>query len=116
MNHEYLRGLISATSEDEARRILRELLNGHLVAGGHITHGPSDFWWQGKIDEELYYNISVFTTSRHKVKIIEIVEKLSKDDTPVITFYKIDDASKKTLLWIDEKTKTKGTVLFFPRL
>jgi len=44
MAGEYLRALISATSKDEAERILRTLLEKKLVSGGFIFGGDSRHW------------------------------------------------------------------------
>jgi len=102
MENDYYRALISATCEEEAKTILETLLEKHLVAGGLISEGFSHHWWQGKIDREKYYNISSFTLLKNKDQIIRVVEELSADDTPVVAFFKIEEASEKTLKWIDE--------------
>ncbi len=102
MENQYFRALISATSEEEATAILDSLLEKHLVAGGLITDGFSNHWWEGKIDREKYYNISSFTISKNRDEIIKIVESLSRDDTPIIAFFKIDSASEKTFQWVEE--------------
>ena len=105
MADEYFRGIISATSEEEAQQILNMLLEKKLIAGGLISNGMSNHWWEGKIDKEIYYNISVFTISENKEKIVDLVEKNSKDNTPGVIFFKIDYANDKFLRWISENTK-----------
>ncbi len=102
---ERLRGIISATSEGEAQRILTELLEKRLIAGGIISHGFYNHWWKGNIDKETYFNISIFTIPKHHHEIIDIVEKMSKDDTPGIVFFEIDYANAKFIDWIKENTK-----------
>ena len=101
-------GFISATSKQEAKAILGELLKKHLVAGGFIVEGESNHWWKGKIDREPYCSINVFTRSDKVDKIIEIVEKISKDDTPVVNFVKIEKTTQKTQKWLDDNLKEKN--------
>jgi len=102
MMQEYLRALISAPTEEEAKLLLKTLLNERLIAGGLITKGLSHYWWKGKINEKQYYNLSSFTIKENKETIIQIVERLSKDETPIISFFRIDYASDKTLNWIKQ--------------
>jgi len=102
---EFYQVLISATSKEEAKQILKTLVESKLIAGGLITQGLSNHWWKGKIDEEIYYNLSAFTISKNKDKIIEAVEKIHQDETPIIAFFKIDYGNKKFLDWIEESVQ-----------
>ena len=102
---EYYRTLISAESEDDARQILTSLIKSKLVAGGMISNDPSIFRWKGEIIEMKYYNISAFTVSSNVEKIKEEVKKLSKEEVPIIAFFKIYSANEKFLSWIKENTK-----------
>ena len=101
---EYNRVIISATSEEEAKRILKMLTEKKLVAGGLITNGISNYWWEGKVVEKIYFNIQCFTISDNKEKIIEEVEKIHSDETPVIAFLKMD-GNQKFLDWVRESVK-----------
>ena len=105
MAGEYLRALISATSKDEAEKILKTLLEKKLVSGGFIFGGDSRHWWKGKIDEEPYYNISAFAVKRNKDEIIRTVEELSKDEVPLVLFFKIDYGNKSFLEWIEKNSR-----------
>ena len=101
----YLRVIISATSEEEANKILEMMVNKHLAAGGKYTKGDSIFWWEDKIDRKPYYDISAFTLKNKKEEIISEVEKIHSDKVPVIHFYKIDYGIKDFLKWIEEYVK-----------
>lgn len=105
MNNNYFRVLISATSKEEAQKVLKLLVKQKLIAGGLITEGLSNHWWQGKIDEEIYYNLSCFTVDKNKNKIIQEVEKIHRDETPIIAFFKIDDGNKKFFDWINQNIR-----------
>lgn len=97
---QYLHGYISAKSKNEADIILDSLLRKKLVAGGLITHGPSRFWWKGKIVNSNYYNISVFTKDIHKQTIIDDVLENSAEETPMVWFIELE-GNKDLLTWID---------------
>ncbi len=101
----YQRAIISATSKEEAKAILRMLVEKRLAAGGLITEGLSIHRWNGRIEEEKYYNVSCFTAPEKKDIIIREVEKVHKDEAPVIAFFDIDHGNKNFLEWIDESTK-----------
>ena len=99
---EYYQGFISATSEKEAHAILDEFLAKHFVAGGHIISGESNHWWQGDIERLPYWSIMIFTKPKNADDIIGVVERLSKDDSPVVSFIKIEKMNQKGLDWIEE--------------
>jgi uncharacterized protein involved in tolerance to divalent cations len=100
----YYRTLISATNSKEANKIADVLLNQKLIAGALITKGLSKHWWKGKIDKKEYFNISAFTFAKNKVKIIKEVEKIHKDDCPIVAFIAID-GNEKFLKWIELSTQ-----------
>ena len=64
----YLQAFISAENKKQANKILDVLLKKKLIAGGLILHGPTRFWWKGKIINTNYYNISAFTLLREKLR------------------------------------------------
>ena len=105
MAKEYLWALISAPAKKEAGRTLELLLKDKLIAGGMISEGWSNYWWEGKINKKIYYNVSIFTVLENKNKIIEIVEKISSDEAPGAVFFKIDHGNRKFLDWIDKNTR-----------
>jgi uncharacterized protein involved in tolerance to divalent cations len=93
--------LISATSRDEANNISDILVKKKFVAGSLITKGDSRYWWNGKITEKEYYNISAFSVISNKDKIISEVKNIHKDKCPIISF-SIIDGNKEFLDWIKE--------------
>ena len=84
-------------SEELAEKIAETLLQEKLAACVGFWPGKSRYWWKGKIDEEIYFNISAFTKLDYKDQIISEVEKDHSDDTPIIAFFKIDYGNKKFL-------------------
>ena len=102
---EYHRVLINATTKDEAKQILRTLLEKRLIAGGMITEGESQYWWNNQVEEKIYYNLSAFTLAKNKQKIIDETKKIHKDDAPIVAFFKIEDGNKEFLKWIEENVR-----------
>jgi uncharacterized protein involved in tolerance to divalent cations len=102
----HFRALISAPTKDEACKILDTLLEKRIVAGGLISHGPSRYWWDGKIEEREYYNISTFIPARNKAILIEEVKAISSDETPIIALLPMD-GSQDFLDWVDNSAIDK---------
>jgi periplasmic divalent cation tolerance protein len=100
----YCQVLISATSKDEANNISDNLVKKKLIAGSLITKGNSRYWWEGKIVEKEYYNISAFSMFGNKNKIISDVKSIHKDRCPIICFTKID-GNKDFLDWIKDSVR-----------
>ncbi len=97
----YLQVYISAENKQQADTILNSLLNKKLVAGGLLLNAPARFRWKGEVTDMNYYNISVFTTEKHKKSIIEDVKKTSIEEVPMVWFVEFE-GNKELLNWIDE--------------
>ncbi|MFA4946475.1 MAG: divalent cation tolerance protein CutA [Candidatus Micrarchaeia archaeon] len=102
----FCRALISAVNKKEAEKIASALVSKKLVAGAHLTKGQSVYWWNNKIVEKEYYNVSVFSLAKNKQRIIREVEKLHSDECPVIAFFEMD-GNRAFLDWIRESTDAK---------
>lgn len=92
---------ISANTKEEANKISDLLVKQKLIAGSLIIKGDSRYHWEGKIVEKEYYNISCFSLTKNKDKIIEEVKKIHSDKCPIISISKID-GNKEFLDWIKE--------------
>ena len=101
MRGKFCQILISATNRLEANTISDTLVKEKLVAGSLITKGPSRYWWKGSIVEKEYYNISVFSLSKNKDKIIKEIKKYHSDKCPIISFVEID-GNQEFLEWIEK--------------
>ena len=101
MEGKYYRAIISAPDKEQSGAILDSLLMQKIVAGGLISHGPSRYWWEGKIAEQDYYNISVFIPASKKELLIADVRKISKDETPIVALFPMD-GNQEFLDWVDE--------------
>ena len=92
---------ISSPTKKEAQKISDYLIEEKLVAGTLITSGESRYHWEGSIEEQEYFNIKAYTVEEHKEKIIEDVEDINSDDTPIIEFIEIE-GNQKFLYWVEE--------------
>lgn len=92
---------ISATNKQEANKISDSLVTKKLIAGSLIIKGDSRYWWENRIVEKEYYNISCFSLMKNKEQIIKEVKKLHSDKCPIITFTKIDGNSE-FLKWVED--------------
>ena len=101
MKSKFCQVIVSATTKVEANNISDSLIKKKLTAGSFITKGPSRYWWEGKIVEKEYYNISFFSLFRNKEKIIEMVKKYHSDKCPIIAFFEMD-GNQEFLEWIKQ--------------
>lgn len=92
---------MSATDKEEANRISDSLVKKKLIAGTLITSGDSRYWWNNKVVEKIYYNISAFSIIKNKARIISEIKKIHSDKCPIISFFKID-GNEEFLSWIKE--------------
>ena len=81
--------------------MLNTLLEKKLVTGGQVIEAPARFLWKGKILDLNYFTITSFTLEKHKNSIIEVVESISEEDVPMITFTPFE-GNQKLLDWIEE--------------
>ena len=99
----YCQIIISARDKKEANVISDVLIKNRLAAGTLITNGPSRYWWNGKIVEKIYYNVSVFSLLRLKKDIIREVKKVHSDKCPIIAIHNIS-GNTEFLKWIEQET------------
>lgn len=105
MEQEFYSLLTSATTHEEAKGIATRLVEKRLASGLQVHDGaPCYYWWQGKMVEKVYYTISGFTIGGHREKIVAEIRALHTDETPTITFTKIDGSYPQFLEWIREST------------
>ena len=97
--------LISTTSKKEAKKILRNLLEKRLVAGGLIWKGKATYYLNNKIKKKKYFPIFSYTLEDNKDKIIEIVRNITKDIAPCISFFEIKYSNEEFANWIDENVE-----------
>ena len=101
MNEKYCQVTVSASNKKQAEKIVQVLCSKRLVAGTLMTEGKSKFWWNNKLIDKIYFNISCFSVIKKKEAIISEVRKIHEDKCPIIAF-SIIDGNTELLSWIDK--------------
>lgn len=93
---------ITASSQEEAEKIAKVLLEKRLAACVNIFPVKSYFWWEGKIEGAIEYAMIVKTRAEKFGKIREEVKAIHSYTTPCICAIPIERGLKEFLDWIDE--------------
>jgi len=99
---------ITASSEEEAEKIARNLVEKRLSACCNIVPGlRSIYRWKGKICDDKEVLIIIKTMQNVFKKLIEEVRKIHSYTVPEIISFKIEDGFKEYLDWIEKEVKTQ---------
>jgi periplasmic divalent cation tolerance protein len=97
----YLIVLMTASSREEAVKIVRVLLEEKLIACANVIESVSSFfWWQGKIEEEKEALAIMKSNEALFKKLSERVSELHSYDVPEILALPIVDGSSAYLDWL----------------
>ena len=95
--------LVTASSREEAEKIVQRLLEEKLIACANIISPlHSLFWWQGKIDQAQEHLILMKTRRDLFEKLTEIVKSLHSYTVPEIIAIPIIEGSADYLAWLNE--------------
>jgi periplasmic divalent cation tolerance protein len=95
--------LSTAGSEDEARKIARNLIERKLAACVNIVPGiESVYHWQGKIESSREWLLLIKTTAARFADVQKIIRELHSYDLPECIAIGIDEGSAEYLNWIGE--------------
>ena len=97
----YYQVFVSAENQTQANDIVEVIVGKKLASGGMITHGPSRFWWKGKIASVDYYNISLFTIEKKYRDLENEVRRISPEEVSMIWRIPLD-ANPEFFKWIDQ--------------
>lgn len=84
----------SAETIADARTILDALLGAQLVTGGQFIESPARFMWKGNVVELNYVITTSYTTSANLDAISALVERVSKEEVPVVAFVALEVNTK----------------------
>ena len=103
--------LVTASSKEEAEKIVQRLLKERLIACANII-GPvqSLFWWQGKIDEAQEHLILMKTRKDLFSKLSEKVKALHSYQIPEIIAVPIVEGFKPYMEWLESSLKIDDDV------
>ncbi|MFN3477596.1 MAG: divalent-cation tolerance protein CutA [Candidatus Methylomirabilales bacterium] len=104
-NHEYIVVLITTSSQEEAGKIGKALVEERLAACINIVPEIQSFFsWQGKLEEEREALMIVKTKASLFPSLVERVKALHSYTVPEIIALPIQIGSEGYLRWIDEVT------------
>lgn len=98
--------LVTASSEDECRKIATHLVENKLAACVNITQPiVSIYRWEGKIDQGQEYQLFIKSTRELFPEIKTAIAKLHSYQTPEIICLPIIDGSPDYLQWIADSVR-----------
>lgn len=97
----YILVLMTASSKDEAKKIVRSLLEEKLIVCANMIDSVSSvFWWQDKIEEAKEVLVIMKSHQELFKRLSTRVKELHSYDTPEILALSIVDGSSHYLEWM----------------
>jgi periplasmic divalent cation tolerance protein len=97
----YVIVLMTASSREEAVKIVRTLLEERLIACGNLVDSVSSFfWWKGEVEEEEEVLVIMKSSEKLFRKLSERVMELHSYDVPEVLAIPIVDGSSSYLEWL----------------
>lgn len=104
--NQYCIVLVTASSREEAEKIVQSLLEEKLIACANITSPVfSLFWWQGKIDSAQEHIIIMKTRMNLFNRLAERVKTLHSYQVPEIIAIPIVSGYKPYMEWLESSLK-----------
>ena len=95
---------ITNPSKEQAKKIVKHLLEKKLIACANIFPIESLYWWEGKIAEENEFVAIVKTTEKNFEKVKNEVEKLHPYTIPCIIKIPVR-SNEKFFNWLKSEVK-----------
>jgi len=106
--NDYMVVLTTCSSEDEAKRIAKKLVEEHLIACANVIANVfSIYKWQGQLCEEGEVLIIMKSRREHLNKIQNRIKVLHSYDVPEIIALPIIGGSQAYLDWVFQETQNK---------
>jgi periplasmic divalent cation tolerance protein len=100
--------LSTAGSEDEARKIARELVERRLAACVNIIPQiESIYRWQGNVESAQEWLLLIKTTAERFAAVRDAIRELHSYELPECIAIKVEDGSAEYLKWIADAVKKK---------
>lgn len=95
--------LTTAGSEDEARRIAKDLVERRLAACVNvIPRMESIYRWQGKVETSAEWLLVIKTRTQVFERVHDAIKELHSYELPECVMLEISDGSREYLKWIEE--------------
>jgi periplasmic divalent cation tolerance protein len=101
--NEHLVVLVTASSDSQARRLARKLLQNRLAACVNFLPVDSMFLWKGDIQEEEEVLMIIKTRTESFDGLMSAIKTAHTYDTPEIIGVPIVLGSREYLKWIDDE-------------
>jgi periplasmic divalent cation tolerance protein len=102
--------LVTASSQEECRKIATHLVENKLAACVNITQPiESVYRWEGKVAQDQEYQLFIKSTRQMSAEIQTAIAKLHSYQTPEIICLPIIDGSQEYLQWIGDSVKAPGS-------
>lgn len=102
---EYIVVLITASKEEEAANIAKEIVDAKLAGCVNIIKDiRSIYRWQGRMEDEKEVLMFVKTRRDLFVNLAEMVKRLHSYSVPEIIALPVTEGSKDYLKWLEDET------------
>ena len=96
---------MTCSSEEEARRIGRTLVEERLAACTNVVAGMrSCYWWQGEVQEDEEAVLIAKTRAALVDRLSARVKELHSSDVPCIVALALEGGNPDFLKWIEDQT------------
>lgn len=100
--------LMTAATKEEADKIVRQLLNQHLIACANtLTPVKSQYWWQDKIEETNEILVIMKTQEELFSKLAETIRQIHSYEVPEILALPIRIGWPPYLEWLESVLATR---------
>jgi len=100
----YIFVYVTASDEDEAKKIAKHVLEKRLAACVNMFPISSMYWWEGKIESSSEVAMIIKTKTEKFKELREEIQKIHSYTTPCICAIAIENGLRKFLDWIDDVT------------
>ncbi len=93
---------MTATSRHEAKKIVKALLDKHLIACANIL-GPvdSEFWWQGKINQAKEFLVLMKSDEKLFAQLSKVIKDIHSYEVPEILALPVIKGWEPYLEWLN---------------
>jgi len=105
MKTKYYQVVTTCSSEAEARRVARALVELRLAACAQVG-GPvnSAYWWQGKIEEGKEWVCTLKCRARDYPKLEAAIKRMHSYSVPEILAMPVESGAPQYLRWLEAET------------
>jgi periplasmic divalent cation tolerance protein len=96
---------VTAPSEEEAKRMARELIGKKLVACANIFPISSLYRWKGELQEEREVAMILKTSAERVEEVIRELRRIHPHELPCILSLSVSGGLPEFLCWVEEETQ-----------